>query len=222
MRKKKEKFLSSVYILEPRNQVQAEYIHALKNKSMVVASGPAGTGKTFIAAAYAAGRLQSNSIDKVILTRPNISTGKSLGAFPGDIVDKMEPWLAPVTSAMKQAIGIGSFDCHIKHGNIEYVPMEVVRGRSWDNAIILIDESQNLTINELKALSTRIGEHSLMVFMGDSSQHDMKGDSALEKFCHIINKYDIRNTDVIKFGVEDIVRSDICADFVKAFYSEGI
>lgn len=208
--------------LEPKNQTQAEYIEDLNTCSVVVAQGPAGTGKTFIAAAFAAQKLYYGDINKIILTRPNVSTGKSLGAFPGDINDKMEPWLAPLTSAIKQVIGAGAYDCQLKHGNIEYVPIEVVRGRSWDNAIILIDESQNMSIAEFKAISTRIGENSKMVFMGDASQHDMRGCSDIETFCDIIIRNNIEGVSIIDFTIDDIVRSDICAAFVKAFYKEGI
>lgn len=220
--KKKEFKESTPFILEPKTQVQAEYMHSIENNELIVSTGCAGTGKTFIASAIAASKLISGEIDKVVLTRPNVATGKSLGAFPGTINEKMEPWLQPMIAAMKQVIGTGAYDCQIRHKNIEFVPIETIRGRSFDNAVILIDESQNLNMNEFKAISTRIGKNSKMIFMGDATQHDMNGTSDIKRFCEIISKYKIQYADVIEFKIEDIVRSDICASFVKAFYQEGV
>jgi len=221
----KEKFQDEKreFYIKPRNEVQSHYLNALKTVSVVICLGPAGTGKTFMAAAYAANELVHNRIDKVILTRSNIPVGKSVGFFPGTIDDKMGPWLAPLTSNMKLVMGPGAFDCALKKGNIEMVPLEVIRGRSWDNAVILVDEAQNLTIEELKVISTRIGQKSLMVFMADASQSDLfDGSSGLGKFCDIIYKYEIINTSIVEFGPDDCVRSDICGAFIKAFYKEGL
>ena len=211
------------YYLKARNETQSKYLNALKTNAVVICLGPAGTGKTFLASAYAANELVQNRIDKIILTRSNIPVGKSVGFFPGTVDDKMEPWLAPLTSVMKIVMGPGAFDCALKKGNIEMVPLEVIRGRSWDNSIILVDEAQNLTIEEIKAISTRIGLKSLMVFSGDATKSDLqKNQQALDQFCDIIEKYNISDTAIVEFGIEDIVRSDICAALVKAFYQENI
>lgn len=221
----KEKFkdIKTEYNIKPRNGNQSIYLNALKNDSVVICLGPAGTGKTFMAAAFAANELLQNRTDKIILTRSNIPVGKSVGFFPGTIDDKMGPWLAPLTSIIKIVIGPGAFDCALKKGNIEMVPLEVIRGRSWDNSIIIIDESQNLTIEEIKAISTRIGEKALMVFCGDISQSDLsKSEGGLSRFCDIIEKYEIPNTSIIEFTIDDIVRSNICGALVRAFYSENL
>lgn len=212
------------FIIQPRSHKQKDYLRALNEEAVVIALGPAGTGKTFCAAAWAGQQLTRNNIEKIILTRANVPTGKSIGYFPGTIEEKLEPWLAPVTSIIKDVIGKGAYECQIKKGNIEMIPLETIRGRSWDNTIILVDEAQNLTIEEIKAVSTRIGEGSRMVFMGDASQSDLKNgkENALNKFCDLVEKYSIDGTRIIEFGVDDIVRSDICAALVEAFYKEGI
>ena len=221
----KEKFKEAKreWNLKPRNEMQSHYLNALKTNSVVVCLGPAGTGKTFMAAVHAANEFLMERIEKIVLTRPNVGVGRSNGFFPGTIEEKMSPWLVPLTSIIKMVIGPGAFECAVKKGNIEMVPLEVIRGRSFDNTIILVDESQNLTLEEIKAISTRIGQKSLMVFMGDASQSDLETrGKALKTFCDILEKYDIADTYIIEFGVEDIVRSDICAKLVSAFYQEGI
>lgn len=221
----KEKFLNDpLSHLKARTPKQAIYLEALKNDSVVVCIGPAGTGKTYCAAVHAASRLASGAIDKIILTRPNVPTGKSIGFFPGTINEKMAPWLAPLTSVIKDVLGSGAYECHTKHGNIEMVPLEVIRGRSWDDAIILVDESQNLSIEEIKAVSTRIGTGSKMIFMGDASQSDLQNGkhNALNVFCDILEKYAIPNVSIVEFTHEDVVRSDICAALVSAFYRAGV
>lgn len=210
--------------LVPRTPKQKTYIQSLIHDCVVICLGPAGTGKTYCAAVYAAMQLHLGEVNKLIVTRPNVPTGRSIGFFPGTIEEKMAPWVAPITSVLKETLGSGEYECHIKHGNIEMVPLEVIRGRSWDDAIILIDESQNLTMDELKAVSTRIGRNSRMIFMGDASQSDLANgkDNALHKFCDIIEKYAVPQTSIIEFTHEDVVRSDICAALVSAFYREGL
>lgn len=212
-------------LLEPKTQVQSEYINALKTNSVVVCTGPAGTGKTFCAAAYAAIELHHGNIEKIIVTRPNVGTGKSIGFFPGTIEEKMAPWVAPITSVIKKIIGEGEYDCHIKHKNIETVPLEVIRGSSWDDSIILVDESQNLTAEELKLLATRIGRHCKLILMGDVSQSDVSVfglPNPLDEFCSLIERHDIQGADIVEFDIDDVVRSDICGAFVRAYYRDGL
>jgi len=213
--------------LAPKTQVQSEYINALKTNSVVVCTGPAGTGKTFCAAAYAAIELHHGNIEKIIVTRPNVGTGKSIGFFPGTIEEKMAPWCAPITSVIKKILGEGEYECHIKHKNIETVPLEVIRGSSWDDAIVLVDESQNLTAEELKMMSTRIGKHCTLVLMGDVTQADCPGaafgfTNPLDDFISLIERYDIPGADIVEFDIDDVVRSDICGHFVRAYYKEGL
>jgi len=212
-------------LLAPKTQVQSEYINVLKTNSVIVCTGPAGTGKTFCAAAYAAIELHHGRIEKIIVTRPNVGTGKSIGFFPGTIEEKMAPWVAPVTSVIKKILGEGEYECHTKHKNIEVVPLEVIRGSSWDYSIILVDESQNLTTEEIKCLATRIGKNCKLVFMGDITQADSANaflPNPLDEFCSLIERHDIKGADIVEFGIDDVVRSDICGQFVRAYYKDGV
>ena len=210
--------------LAPKTQVQSEYINALKTNSVVVCTGPAGTGKTFCAAAYAAIELHHGNIEKIIVTRPNVGTGKSIGFFPGTIEEKMAPWCAPITSVIKKILGEGEYECHIKHKNIETVPLEVIRGSSWDDAIVLVDEASNLTIEEIKVICTRIGKRSKLILMGDITQSDIDTSerNPLNQLCDIIYKHNIKDVSIVEFDVDDVIRSGICSSFVIAFYKENI
>ena len=135
--------------------------------------GPAGTGKTWIAATFAADLLRTGRIDKIMLTRPNVPCGRSLGFFPGTLEDKFAPWAAPVSEAIKDRIGKAAYEIALKRGDIELVPFEVMRGRSWKNAFVLLDEAQNATPAEIKTFLTRIGEDCTVVINGDVSQCDL-------------------------------------------------
>lgn len=225
MKKQKDKFSEEqgrTFNIVAKNESQKQYLAALKIDTVIIALGPAGTGKTYLAAAYAATELTKGKIDKIILTRANVPTGKTLGHFPGTIEEKLGPWLSPITSVIKDVITPAAYDCQIKLGNIQLIPLETIRGRSFDRSIILVDEAQNLTFEEIKAITTRIGEHSKMVLMGDISQSDLKTgkDNALYKLTQLINKHNISNTSIVEFRIEDIVRSGICAAFVKAYFKE--
>ncbi len=145
----------------------------------MIVLGPAGTGKTWIAATHAADLYRNRRIDKVILTRPNVPCGRSLGYFPGTLEDKFAPWAAPVAEAIKERIGKAAYDIALKHGGIELVPFEVMRGRSWKNAFVLLDEAQNATPAEIKTFLTRIGEDCTVVINGDVSQCDLDQRSGL-------------------------------------------
>ena len=226
-RNRKDKFPDDQgrsFNLLPKTEKQQSYLNALNDDSVILSLGPAGTGKTYVAAAYAAKELVNGNIDKIILTRPNIPTGRSIGAFPGTIDEKMEPWLAAMLSIIKDVMGNEPFICNRKNENIELIPLEVIRGRSWDNSIILADEAQNYSIEELKAITTRIGQDSKLIFMGDVSQSDIKNgeNNALHQLMKIVEKHNIPSTTIIEFGLDDIVRSDICAAFVKAFFKEKL
>ena len=125
------------------NPTQEAYLDALRTCPQVIVLGPAGTGKTWMAATHAADLLRNRQIDKIILTRPNVPCGRSLGYFPGTLEAKFAPWAAPVIEAIKERIGKAAYEIALKHGDIELVPFEVMRGRSWKNAFVLLDEAQN-------------------------------------------------------------------------------
>lgn len=198
------------------NPTQADYLDALRKHAQVIVLGPAGTGKTWIAATHAADLYRNRHIDKIILTRPNVPCGRSLGYFPGSLEDKFAPWAAPVAEAIKDRIGKAAYDIALKHGSIELVPFEVMRGRSWRNAFVLLDEAQNATPAEIKTFLTRIGDDCTMVINGDVSQCDLAVESGLATVIEMIDQQDLP-VPVIEFTQGDIVRSGVCAMWVQAF-----
>ena len=198
------------------NPTQAEYLDALRKYPQVIVLGPAGTGKTWLAATHAADLYRNRKIDKIILTRPNVPSGRSLGFFPGSLEDKFGPWAVPVTEAIKDRIGKGAYEIALKHGGIEMVPFEVMRGRSWKNAFVLLDEAQNCTPAEIKTFLTRIGEDCTVVINGDVSQCDLPVDSGLATVITMIDRQNLP-VPVVEFTQGDIVRSGVCAMWVQAF-----
>ena len=198
------------------NATQAAYLDALRCCPQVIVLGPAGTGKTWMAATHAADLLRNRQIDKIILTRPNVPCGRSLGYFPGTLEAKFAPWAAPVIEAIKERIGAAACDIALKRGDIELVPFEVMRGRSWKNAFVLLDEAQNATLSEIKTFLTRIGNDCSVVVNGDVSQCDLDRESGLRTVIQLIRSQ-MLSVPVIEFGTDDIVRSGVCAMWVRAF-----
>jgi phosphate starvation-inducible PhoH-like protein len=208
-----ERALPPIKALNPK---QADYINALRTSPQVIVLGPAGTGKTWVAATHAADLFRNGYIDKIILTRPNVPCGRSLGFFPGTLEDKFAPWAAPVVEAIKERIGKAAYEIALKKGDIELVPFEVMRGRSWRNAFVLLDEAQNTTPLEIKTFLTRIGEDCTVVINGDVSQCDLDRASGLSTVLDLI-KSQMLSVPVIEFARDDIVRSGLCAMWVRAF-----
>jgi phosphate starvation-inducible protein PhoH and related proteins len=202
--------------IKPLNSTQADYLDALRQSPQVVVLGPAGTGKTWIAATHAADLYRNRRVAKIILTRPNVPCGRSLGFFPGSLEEKFAPWAAPIVEAIKERIGAAAFDIALKKGDIEMVPFEVMRGRSWRDAFVLLDEAQNTTPAEIKTFLTRIGEDCTVVINGDVSQCDLEQASGLRTVIHMI-KSQMLPVPVIEFTRDDIVRSGICGMWVRAF-----
>lgn len=213
--------LASVVSLIPLNDHQRLYIDAIRAYDQVIVCGYSGTGKTYIAATIAANMYATKQIDKIILTRPNVSVGKDLGYLPGDLNEKFTPWAAPVLEVLVQQLGKGVVDTAIKNGNIEMAPLSTMRGRSFKDCFIILDEAQNTTIPEIKMFLTRIGEGSKVVINGDIKQSDINQQSGLSKIIHLAKKYHM-NIPVIEFTVEDIVRSEICKQWIIAFEGEGL
>jgi phosphate starvation-inducible PhoH-like protein len=213
--------LSKLVTLVPLNENQRQYINALKTSDQVVVCGCSGTGKTFIAATFAANLYATRQIDKIILTRPNVSVGKDLGYFPGTLEEKFAPWTAPVLDVLNEQLGKGTVETGIKSGNIEMAPMSTMRGRSFKNAFIILDEAQNTSVAEIKMFLTRIGKDCKVVINGDVKQSDIGGQSGLSKVIHLAKKYNM-DIPIIEFGVEDVVRSNICKEWIIAFYEENL
>lgn len=220
--------------LEAKTPGQARFKDALDHRSLIMVTGPAGCGKTYMTMVTAAKMLKDKQIRKIILARPNVSTGPSLGAFPGEANDKLALWLAEPLDILKEVLGKGAVECMLKNGSLVLEPLEVIRGRSWDDAFILIDESQNLTMEELKAITTRLGEGSTMVIAGDATQADKRKGSEkgedFERLARTLETADrIGNFEYLADGFasvmmtpDDIVRSGIVKDLVKLYYAAGI
>jgi len=207
--------------LLPRTDKQKELLDALREYQQVFILGPAGTGKTYVTATYAADLYTTKEIDKIVITRPHVAVGKELGYLKGDLQEKTMPWALPVLDVLEKHLGKGTVETGIKNGNIEMAPLALMRGRSFDNAFIIVDESQNITTHELKMLLTRVGEGTTIVLNGDSQQSDLKETDGLSKVIHLAKKH-MLPVPIIEFGVDDIIRSDICAQWVKVFMKEKL
>jgi phosphate starvation-inducible PhoH-like protein len=214
MRKKAYSVEKAVH-LQPKTVSQDKLLRVIPLNQLVVTIGPAGTGKTWAAVNSAVNLLVQGKVKKIILCRANIPTGRTLGSFPGTVYDKLEPWLAPMTNEIKKRLGVNDYDAKVRSGQIIMQPLETIRGASFENSIIIVDEAQNLTYEELKAVTTRIGEGSKMILSGDVFQKDTR-DCGLVIFSSIIEK-DNLPIPIVEFGVEDIVRSDIVGMLVKSF-----
>lgn len=207
--------------LVPMNDNQKIYLDALKRSKQVIVLGPSGTGKTYLAATHAANLYLAKRIDKIIITRPAVSVGKSLGALPGTMDEKFGPWLSPVLSVLEEHLGKNKLETDTKNGNIQMAPLEYMRGSSFKDAFILADECQNLDVAQFKMLVTRVGENCQLVMNGDVRQSDIKEQSGLSKAIHLAKKYKI-DASVVEFTLDDVVRSDVCRQWLTAFYEENL
>jgi len=207
--------------ITPRTDRQGDLINAIKSSSQVLILGPAGTGKTYVTATCAADLYILKKIDKIIITRPHVAVGKDIGFLPGTLEEKAQPWALPVLDVLVKHLGRGAVDTALKNGNIEVATLALMRGRSFDDAFIIVDEAQNIEVSEIKMLLTRVGEGSTIVLNGDIQQSDLKGTSGLAKVIHLAKKH-LLDVPVVEFDVDDIVRSGICAEWVKVFMKEKL
>jgi phosphate starvation-inducible PhoH-like protein len=206
------------------NEHQDDYIKALEANNQVVVIGSSGTGKTYVAATYASQMLQTGQVEKIILTRPNVSVGRDLGYFPGTLLEKITPWAQPVLEVLFKHLGKQEVATYMREGIIEIAPLSTMRGRSFEKSFILLDEAQNTTPAEIKMLVTRVGEDCKLVINGDIQQNDLRGNnSGLDQIVDMIYRYDL-GIPIIEFDVEDIVRSKVCKEWIVAFgkYEKGL
>jgi phosphate starvation-inducible PhoH-like protein len=200
--------------VQPLNFIQGEYLDAIKHNDIVFGIGSAGTGKTYIAASYAASELFHRRVQKIILTRPNVETGRGLGFLPGTLEEKYAPYLLPFDSIFTRALGKGFYEYCLKNKDIEPTPLGFLRGTTFDDCIVLVDEAQNCTREEMKMLLSRIGKGCKMIFSGDTEQSDIP-DSGLEDAVNRLQG--ISGIEIIDFLDEDIVRSAICKKIIMAY-----
>lgn len=200
--------------IKPLNFIQGEYLNAIRSCDIVFGVGSAGTGKTYVAASYAAGELYHRKINKIILTRPNVETGRGLGFLPGELDEKYAPYLQPFDQVFTKSLGKGFYEYALKSKAIEPKPLGFMRGASFENCIILVDEAQNLTKVEFKMLLSRIGKNCKVILSGDPKQTDIPNSGLLDA-CNRLNS--ISGVEVVTFRDEDIVRSQMCKQVILAY-----
>ena len=204
-----------------RSEKQSEYIKALKENDIVMSLGPAGTGKSFLAVSVAVTLLMEKKIDRVILSRPAVEAGEKLGFLPGDMKEKVDPYLRPLYDALYELFGADKIDKKIETGEIEIAPLAFMRGRTLKNCFAILDEAQNATETQIKMFLTRIGENSKLVVNGDPSQVDLinKSHSGLIKSKNILK--DLKEIKIIEFDDTDVVRHPIVSKIIRAYQKKS-
>lgn len=208
--------------LTPKNAEQAAYINAIKNHNIVVCLGTVGSGKTFIPAVMAADYLDAsdNNYDKVTLVRPNEPLGKPNGFLTGDLVEKMKPYLVPITDGMESRIGETGLNARIRQGKVEFCAIEYMRGRSWNNRIVILDEFQNMTEKEVAVALLRKGMDCKLIFTGDLKQTDLKKGSGVNLILRMLEKY--QNCPIKLVELTQGVRAKETEWFVNTFNELGV
>jgi phosphate starvation-inducible PhoH-like protein len=209
-RSRDKKYVKNV---QPRSEGQKALMDAISTHNLTLAIGPAGTGKTYLAISAAVDALEKGSIEKIILSRPAMEAGESLGYLPGDMHEKMAPYLRPLYDALGDRMGGRRVKQHIDEGTIEIAPVGFMRGRTLNNAYVVIDEAQNCTYVQLKMLLSRLGWHSTMIVTGDPDQSDLlPGISGLGMIADKLEK--LPNIAVMRLQKEDIVRHPLVAEML--------
>jgi phosphate starvation-inducible PhoH-like protein len=204
-----------------RSEKQSDYITALKENDIVMALGPAGTGKSFLAVSVAITLLMEKKIERVILSRPAVEAGEKLGFLPGDMKEKVDPYLRPLYDALYELFGADKIDKKIDTGEIEIAPLAFMRGRTLKNCFAILDEAQNATETQIKMFLTRIGENSKLVVNGDPSQVDLinKNHSGLIKSKNVLE--DIKEIKIIEFDHNDVVRHPLVSKIIRAYKTKS-
>ena len=207
--KKKEVF--------PQSANQAKLIKAIQSTDLCFALGPAGTGKTYLAAAKAIESLSTGAVDRIILSRPALEAGEQIGFLPGDMKEKVDPYLRPIYDALEDMIPRSQLEKKIESGQIEIAPLAFMRGRTLNDAFVILDEAQNTTVTQMKMFLTRLGHHSKMVITGDLSQIDLRSNipSGLEDAMRRLQG--IKGISFVKFNEIDVFRHPLVAKVVKAY-----
>lgn len=214
---------SDVYIrtmkktVVPYTHIQANYIRAMYDNDLVFALGPAGTGKTYIAVAMAAYMFMNKKVERIILSRPAVEAGEKLGFLPGDMKEKLDPYMRPLYDALFDMMPADRVAEAIENGEIELAPLAFMRGRTFSNAFVILDEAQNTTRTQMKMFLTRMGERSRMVITGDHTQIDLPKDIKSGLMDCIPKVEAIPGIDVVRFSDGDVVRHPLAAKIIKAY-----
>jgi len=201
----------------PRSKKQKEYVRSLKTNQIVISLGPAGTGKTYLAVAVALTMLLEKKVERIILSRPAVEAGERLGFLPGDMKDKIDPYLRPLYDSLYDLLDYDKIQRKIESGSIEIAPLAFMRGRTLKNSFAILDEAQNATETQIKMFLTRIGENSKLVVNGDPSQVDLpnKNQSGLIKSKSILKG--IKEISVVNFDHQDVMRHPLVTKIVEAY-----
>jgi phosphate starvation-inducible PhoH-like protein len=199
--------------IKPQNANQTLLLEAMAKHNLVVAAGPDGTGKTYLAISAAVEALEAGRVDRIVLSRPAVEAGETIGFLPGDLQEKMAPFLRPLYDALNDRIGSKRLKQHLTDGTIEIAPIGYMRGRTLNNAFVVIDEAQNCTYNQIKMLLTRLGWHSTMVLTGDPDQSDLlQGMSGLTDIAKKLET--VPGIAVVRMTDKDIVRHPLVASML--------
>lgn len=204
-----------------KNMTQKSYVEAINKSDVVFGIGPAGTGKTFLAVVCAVAAFKRGEVSKIILTRPAVEAGESLGFLPGDLKEKVDPYLRPIYDSLYAILGQGPTDRLMERGVIEIAPLAYMRGRTLEEAFVILDEAQNTTDAQMKMFLTRLGFNSKMVVNGDMTQIDLPGKahSGLITARNILQGID--QIKFVEFSAADVVRHPVVAKIIKAYEEEG-
>lgn len=196
---------------------QKKYIQAIRNNTIVLGVGPAGTGKTYLAVALAVSAFRAKEVNRIILTRPAVEAGEKLGFLPGDLQQKVDPYLRPLYDALFDMLGPENFQRYQERGNIEVAPLAYMRGRTLDESFIILDEAQNTTPEQMKMFLTRLGFNSKIVVTGDITQIDLPDGkrSGLVEVMRILKNVD--DIETVRFSEKDVVRHKLVQDIIKAY-----
>ena len=207
-------------LIYPKTLGQKEYYQALKHNDVVFGIGPAGTGKTYLAVVFAVQALKNNEVQKIILTRPAVEAGESLGFLPGDLKEKVDPYLRPLYDALYDMLGQEKTERYIEKGIIEIAPLAYMRGRTLEDAYVILDEAQNTTDAQMKMFLTRLGFHSKMIITGDITQIDLpKGVvSGLKKALHILK--DVKGIRFVYLTALDVVRHPVVQRIIERYEND--
>ena len=205
----------------PRSERQKKYVRALKESDIIISAGPAGTGKTYLAVAIALTMLLEKKIERIILSRPAVEAGERLGFLPGDMKEKVDPYLRPLYDSLYDLLDFEKIQKRIDIGDIEIAPIAFMRGRTLKNSFAILDEAQNATDTQIKMFLTRIGENSKIVINGDPSQIDLpkKSSSGLNRSKKLLGH--LKEISVVDFDHSDVVRHPLVSKIVKAYSDQN-
>ena len=203
--------------VKPKTLGQKKYVDAIGKNTVTLCVGPAGTGKTYLAVALAVMAFRARSVNRIILTRPAVEAGEKLGFLPGDLQQKVDPYLRPLYDALFDMLGAESFQKYQERGNIEVAPLSYMRGRTLDDSFIILDEAQNTTPEQMKMFLTRLGNNSKIVVTGDITQIDLPDGkkSGLMEAVQVLKL--VEDVAVIRFTEKDVVRHKLVQDIIKAY-----